>query len=230
MMLAARGVRARLVTGSYGGEEGLFSSTIVVRAENLHAWVEADLDGSGFEVLEPTPPAGIPPALTSFSLLSRLVALGREIEFFYDRRILGFDSADQVGAAEADARRFLGAPRRSLTLSRSRRGRCSRSSRPIAVLLVAGLLFLAYGFLRRSSAVAPAPTRAYLALRRLLARRRGALAPSVPPAEVARLFAAEVPEGERTPSGSSPSTARAPSEDRACGPRSSGSSAIGCGG
>jgi len=42
--------------------------------------------------------------------------------------------------------------------------------------------------------VAPPPTRAYLALRRLLARRRGALAPSVPPAEVARLFATEVPE------------------------------------
>ena len=102
MMLTARGIRARLVTGSYGGEEGLFSSSIVVRAENLHAWVEADLDGTGFQVLDPTP-AGRHPAraLTSFSILSRLVALGREIEFFYDRRILGFDAGDQVGAVES---------------------------------------------------------------------------------------------------------------------------------
>ena len=194
MMLTARGVRARLVTGSYGGEEGLFSSTIVVRAENLHAWVEADLDGSGFEVLEPTPPAGIPAALTSFSVLSRLVALGREIEFFYDRRILGFDSADQVGAAEAMREKFSDAAANLTLFQKSARELLSVQSL-IAALLIAGLLFGAYSFLRRTSAVAPAPTRAYLALRRLLARRRGALPQSVPPAEVARLFAAELPEG-----------------------------------
>jgi transglutaminase-like putative cysteine protease len=195
MMLAARGVRARLVTGSYGGEEGLFSSTIVVRAENLHAWVEADLDGSGFEVLEPTPPAGIPPALTSFSLLSRLVALGREIEFFYDRRILGFDSADQVGVAEAVRDGFTDVAARLTSFQRSARAILSAESL-VAILLAAGLLALAYTWLRRSGAVAPAPTRAYLALRRLVARRRGALPPSVPPAEVARLFGAEVPEAQ----------------------------------
>ena len=27
-----------------------------------------------------------------------IVAFGREVEFFYDRRILGFDAADQIGA------------------------------------------------------------------------------------------------------------------------------------
>ena len=64
MMLAARGIPARLVTGSYGGEVGLFSRAIVVRGGNLHAWVEADLDGKGFTVLDPTPAAGIPPAQT----------------------------------------------------------------------------------------------------------------------------------------------------------------------
>ncbi len=193
MMLATRGIRARLVTGSYGGEEGLFSSSIVVRAENLHAWVEADLEGSGFEVLDPTPAAGIPPALTSFSLLSRLVALGREIEFFYDRRILGFDSADQVGVAEAMREKFADAAATLANMKRSAREMLSIQS-AVAIVLVAGLLALAYTFLRRTGVVAPPPTRAYLALRRLLARRRGALAPSVPPAEVARLFATEVPE------------------------------------
>jgi transglutaminase-like putative cysteine protease len=193
MMLAARGIRARLVTGSYGGEEGLFSSTIVVRAENLHAWVEADLDGTGFEVLEPTPAAGIPPARTSFSLLSRLAALGRELEFFYDRRILGFDSADQIGAAEAMRERLSDAAAKLASFRGAAREWISIPSL-VALLLVAGLLGLAYEFLRRSSAVASPPTRAYLSLRRLLVRRRGALPPSVPPAEVARLFAAEVPE------------------------------------
>ena len=194
MMLAARGIRARLVTGSYGGEEGIFGSTIVVRAENLHAWVEADLDGSGFEILDPTPAAGIPPLRSSFSLLSRLAALGREIEFFYDRRVLGFDSADQVGVAENVREQFSDAASAITRFERSAREALSIQS-VIAAFLAAGLLFLAYGFLRRSAAVAPPATRAYLALRRLLSRRRGGLAASVPPAEVARLFAAEVPEG-----------------------------------
>ncbi len=194
MMLAARGIRARLVTGSYGGEEGLFSTTVVVRSENLHAWVEADLDGSGFEVLEPTPAAGIPPVLTSFSLLSRLAAFGREIEFFYDRRILGFDSADQVGVAETMRERFSDAAESLTSFQRSAREALSIQS-ALALFLAAALLFLAYRLLRSAPAAAPPATRAYLKLRRLLARRRGPLAASVPPAEVARLFAAEVPEG-----------------------------------
>jgi protein-glutamine gamma-glutamyltransferase len=194
MMLAARGIPARLVTGSYGGEESLFSSSIVVRSENLHAWVEADLDGIGFEVLDPTPPSGIPPARTSFSLLSRIASLGREMEFFYDRRILGFDSADQVGAAESMRERLADAAANFAAFRSAAKEWISVPSL-IAVVLVAGLLALAYEFLRRSTAVASPPTRAYLALRRLLARRRGALPASMPPAEVARLFAADVPEG-----------------------------------
>ncbi|HSS44355.1 MAG TPA: transglutaminaseTgpA domain-containing protein, partial [Thermoanaerobaculia bacterium] len=92
MMLTARGIPARLVTGSYGGELGFLSRALVVRGGNLHAWVEADIDGKGFSVLDPTPPAGIPPDTSRVSFWKRLATLGREIEFFYDRRILGFDS------------------------------------------------------------------------------------------------------------------------------------------
>jgi transglutaminase-like putative cysteine protease len=194
MMLATRGIRARLVTGSYGGESGLFSSAIVVRAQNLHAWVEADLDGSGFRVLDPTPPAGIPPALQSFSFLSRLGALGREIEFLYDRRILGFDSGDQIGVAEAVRESMGSAASRLTAFSRTARSLVSAATAAM-LLCAAGLVWL---LLRGVSAwragVAPA-THAYLSLRRLLGRRRGPVAPSVPPAEVARLFAEEVPAG-----------------------------------
>ena len=41
----------------------------------------------------------------------------------------------------------------------------------------------------------PGTTRAYLRLRSLLGRRMGGLAPSVPPAEVARLFSEKLPAG-----------------------------------
>jgi transglutaminase-like putative cysteine protease len=194
MMLTTRGVRARLVTGSYGGEAGLFSNTIVVRAPNLHAWVEADLDGTGFSVLDPTPPAGIPPPLTKFSVLSRLASLGREIEFLYDRRILGFDSGDQVGVVEAVREGLGSAAGRLAGLGKTVRDSFSPAT---AALVVAGALLvwlLARERLAVRRAVSPA-TRAYLALRRMLSRRKGALTPSVPPAEVARLFAEEVPAG-----------------------------------
>ena len=194
MMLATRGIRSRLVTGSYGGETGLFSTSIVVRAQNLHAWVEADLDGSGFRVLDPTPPAGIPPALRTFSLWSRLASLGREIEFLYDRRILGFDSGDQIGVVEAVRESMGSAVSRLALLGQTARDFMSAGT--AAIVLAAALLawLLLRGISASRGARSPA-TQAYLALRRLLSRRRGSVAASVPPAEVARLFGEEVPEG-----------------------------------
>jgi hypothetical protein len=195
LMLTARGVPARLVTGSYGGEVGFLSSAVVVRGTNLHAWVEAEIDGTGFSVLDPTPAAGIPPATASASWFSRLANLGREIEFFYDRRILGFDSFDQATFLE-NARQSLG----SAAESASELGRLWKENRRDVVKVafaVLGLLLLA-GFLRvryRSRSRQTIPTRAYVTLRRLLSRRTGALSPAVPPAEVARLFQETFPEG-----------------------------------
>jgi hypothetical protein len=198
MMLTARGIPARLVTGSYGGEEGLLSRTIVVRAPNLHAWVEADLDGTGFQVFDPTPPGGLPPALQTFSVLSRLAALGREIEFFYDRRVLGFDAADQAGAFEA-ARESLADV--AVDLAALRQSARDVSPATLAAVLAAALAgwMIWRGAWRIRKRPGPA-TRAYLALRRLLARKGAAVAPSTPPAEVARLFAEAVP-GSREDAG-----------------------------
>ena len=191
MMLTARGIPARLVTGSYGGEEGLLSRTVVVRAPNLHAWVEADLDGTGFQVFDPTPPGGLPPALQTFSVLSRLAALGREIEFFYDRRVLGFDAADQAGAFEA--------ARESLSDAAVNLAALRQSARDVSPSAMAGVLGAALagwllwrGLGRTRQRLGPA-TQAYVGLRRLLARKGAAVPASAPPAEVARLFAETVP-------------------------------------
>jgi hypothetical protein len=60
----------------------------------------------------------------------------------------------------------------------------------LLALAVIGLLALR-GFARRPGT--PPATRAYLALRRLLAHRVGGVGPSVAPAEVARLFEAVAP-------------------------------------
>ncbi len=228
MMLTARGIPARLVTGSYGGEEGLFSRTIVVRAPNLHAWVETDLDATGFQIFDPTPPGGLPPALTAFSVLSRLAALGREIEFFYDRRVLGFDAADQVGAFES-ARESLSAAAGSLAaLKESAR---DLSPAALAAILGAGLSgwMIWRGLSRTRKRHGPA-TQAYLVLRRLLARKSGA----VPRRRRRRRWPGFLPRRfrdlARTRAPSLRCTARAPSEAWSPGPMACASSPNGCGG
>jgi transglutaminase-like putative cysteine protease len=192
MMLASRGVRARLVTGSYGGEVGAFSDAIVVRGANLHAWVEADLDGTGFQVVEPTPPAGVPPATARVSWWRRFVTVGREIEVFYDRRILGFDSGDQVSLTEAFRDSFGNASRMTFWKGKPE-GVFPGGAKVVVVLLgLAALGLFALKGARRRPAIPPA-TRAYIALRRALAQKLGNLAPAVPPAEVVRLFTASAP-------------------------------------
>lgn len=193
MMLASLGVPARLVTGSYGGEVGALSETIVVRGGNLHAWVEAKLDETGFQVIDPTPPAGVPPSTSRVSWWRRLVTVGREIETFYDRRILGFDSGDQLQLTDGFRESFHTATT-SLKLWKGTPGGVLPGGAKVAIVLFAlaalGLIALR-GVSRRP--VIPPATRAYLALRRLLAQRVGPVGPGVAPAEVARLFERSAP-------------------------------------
>ncbi len=194
MMLASRGIPARLVTGSYGGEIGLFSRSVVVRGENLHAWVEADLDGTGFAVLDPTPPAGIPPAARRGSFLRRLASLGREIEFFYDRRILGFEALDQQRFFETAREQLGGVAEAASGWKGSGIGAVS-VERLFGILVAAAALFILAREWRRRRRRVPPATSAYVALRGLLARRVGAVSPATPPAEVARRFGEIAPGG-----------------------------------
>jgi len=196
MMLASLGIPARLVTGSYGGEIGFFSRSIVVRGQNLHAWVEADLDGTGFAVLDPTPPSGVPAATSRLSFWRRLASFGREVEFFYDRRILGFESLDQQRIFDA-ARERIGAAGQAASSWRQHWRWDAPSVALAAALLVLGIAALLLGkeWLLRHQRVHPA-TRAYLALRGLLARRQGVVSDAVAPAEIARRFAGAAPAGE----------------------------------
>lgn len=195
LMLTARGVPARLVTGSYGGEVGLFSHALVVRGSNLHAWVEADIDGRGFTMLDPTPEAGIPPAESRFSWSRVFSSLGHEIEFFYDRRILGFDSLDQVRIFETVREALSGIGRGVPSFRQlARRNDFRVAATAAAFFLLAAFSLLALeALVRRRSA--SAATRAYVRLRALLARRAGDLSEAVPPLEVARRFGEVAPEG-----------------------------------
>jgi transglutaminase-like putative cysteine protease len=195
LMLTARGIPARLVTGSYGGEIGFLSSAVIVRGTNLHAWVEAELGGQGFVVFDPTPPSGVPAATSRPSFWRGIESVGREVEFFYDRRILGFDAFDQSQFIESARQTIASVSER---LPGWRNFFKNRGAQLFAAGLAALALFASAGLwraLRRQRARVPRSTRAYLRLRSLLGRRIGGIAPSVPPEEVARLYSEKVPAG-----------------------------------
>ena len=195
LMLTARGIPARLVTGSFGGETGLLSRALVVRGANLHAWVEADVDGRGFTVLDPTPDIGIPAAQSRLSWSRFFSNLGREIEFFYDRRILGFDSLDQIRIFETVRQAVSGAGQGLASWRQFFGSRDLRRSALAGVFVALVLAAAALLWRAKRRAPAAAATKAYLTLRRLVASRTGSLSPSVPPLEVARLFGESFPEG-----------------------------------
>ena len=184
LMLRAQGIPARLATGSLGGEVGPLSSEVIVRGDNLHAWVEANLDGGPYRVLDPTPPEGRP-GIVSVSLLRRLSEIGNEIEFFYDRNILGFSTLEQVFLVE----RFRALAARVDAIRLRIGARPGETSlRAGIAAAIAGALVLGGLFLLRRRRLSPA-TRAYLRLRNLHGRRIGPLPPSATSGAVIRGFA-----------------------------------------
>ena len=183
LMMRAEGIPARLATGSLGGELGPFSSEILVRGSNLHAWVEADVDGGGFRVFDPTPAEGRP-GVTTVSVWKKITELGNEIEFFYDRNILGFSSLEQVQLIE------IGRGLLARLQSSVRRPSLARAIVPAVALLAAALAGVAFVLLVRGSWRRRSPAVAgYLKLRRLHRRAVGPLPDSAASAEVIRGFA-----------------------------------------
>lgn len=188
LMLSSQGVPSRLAAGSLGGEIGPLSSDVLVRGGNLHAWVEADLDGSGFRVLDPTPPDGRP-GMSAVSLWKKITEMGNAIEFFYDRNILGFDAFDQVNLLEK-ARELAAKIQRTFRKA----PRAGAVPRVLAAFLGAVLLLLAglaVGRRRRRLLRRPGPAaQVYLALREIHRRALGPLPESAPASRVVKGFAA----------------------------------------
>ncbi|HLY79087.1 MAG TPA: transglutaminase-like domain-containing protein, partial [Caulobacteraceae bacterium] len=96
LMLRAQGIPAQLVTGFLGGEYNPFEGYLVLRDSNAHAWVEAWLgDREGWQVFDPTPPAGRPEAsATGFWLLAHQA--WDFVQFRWDRYVLTYGFYDQL--------------------------------------------------------------------------------------------------------------------------------------
>jgi transglutaminase-like putative cysteine protease len=95
LMLRSQGIPARLVTGFLGGEYNPFEGYFIVRESNAHAWVEAWIDGEGWQIFDPTPPAGRPAGSGEGAWLLARQAWDY-LEFRWDRYVLTYGVYDQL--------------------------------------------------------------------------------------------------------------------------------------
>lgn len=95
MMMRARGIPARLVTGFQAGEINDLGNFEVVRKEDAHAWVEVFDQSLGWLMFDPTPPATSAAATTSSF---ELVTLGVDsLRMLWDMYVITFDHERQQG-------------------------------------------------------------------------------------------------------------------------------------
>jgi transglutaminase-like putative cysteine protease len=95
LMLRSQGIPARLVTGFLGGEYNPFEGYFIVREGNAHAWVEAYVAGQGWQVFDPTPPAGRPAGNSEGTWMLAQQAWDYVL-FRWDRYILTYGIYDQL--------------------------------------------------------------------------------------------------------------------------------------
>ena len=186
LLLREVGVPTRFVTGFLGGEIGAFGRYVLVRGQNVHAWVEVWCGPSkGWVTFDPTPTEGLP-ALERVPVSKRFRQVTDGLEFFYDRFILSFGQGDQaelLRKLREAAGGALGLLRGVGGLPLLRRGRAVGVA--IAALLLVVFVILGRrlrGASWRTRGLGPASS-AYRRLQKALHRLGAPLTPASVPAE-----------------------------------------------
>jgi transglutaminase-like putative cysteine protease len=193
LLLRSVGIPSRFVTGFLGGEIGAFGRYVLVRGNNVHAWVEAWCGPEkGWVTFDPTPAAG-QPRLERVPLSARLRQVTDGVEFFYDRFVLSFGQSDQAemlrrlreatGRASDVLRAAFGGA--GGILDRITGGRAAAGAGAAAILTLLAALALRR-FLSRArfgTRGLPPASAAYRRLQKALHRRGAPLTPSSAPAE-----------------------------------------------
>ena len=214
LLLRSEGIASRLVTGFLGGDYNPFEGYTMVRDSNAHAWVEAYLPGTGWQIYDPTPPAGRP-AEAATGVLGLAQQAYDFVLFRWDRYVLTYGLYDQIRIASVfrdlvhDLFRFFDRPSVETPASPSR----SRASRTpaapaaspgpnlsgrgagalLALLAVLALAVLA-GWLYQLYRTPLTATRAYRHLRRRLGSSGAGLPESAPPLVFRSAAALRYPE------------------------------------
>jgi hypothetical protein len=190
------------VTGFLGGEIGAFGRYVLVRGQNVHAWVEVWCgEARGWVTFDPTPSAG-QPGLERVPLAERLRQVTDGLEFFYDRFVLSFGQGDQAELL----RKLRDAAGGVLSALRRASGGLGPFLRrlPVAPLMAAIFLLVslvllgrrALGVSWKTRGLAPASA-AYRRLQKALHRLGAPLTPASVPAETLAAAAALGPAAAR---------------------------------
>lgn len=133
VLLRVLGVPTRNVTGFVGGTYNRFGEFYAVRQGDAHSWVEAYIDGRGWETFDPTPPAAATPWSEVDGALAAIRDLFEAVSQRWNQHVLGYDLRQQVGLLDAVNTRWPSA------------GRVLRGPRWRQLLALAGVVLVAGG-------------------------------------------------------------------------------------
>ncbi|NTV48220.1 MAG: DUF3488 domain-containing transglutaminase family protein [Geobacteraceae bacterium] len=112
LLLRAAGVPCRLVGGYLGGEYNDFGGYYLVTDAKAHVWVEAYIEGSGWERIDPSSFAAnageVWVASRSRSLFLRFSMALDSLNYFWNRSVISYDFEQQVNIARQVGSRLQG--------------------------------------------------------------------------------------------------------------------------
>ncbi|HVU03346.1 MAG TPA: DUF3488 and transglutaminase-like domain-containing protein [Polyangiaceae bacterium] len=144
VLLRGVGVPTRNVTGFVGGTYNRFGRFYAVRQGDAHSWIEVYLDGTGWTLFDPTPPASAVPQVETAGLLAMLRDIAEAAAQRWSRYVVGYDLEQQLKLLRWLAHRYAGTTTKvGLSATRSH-------GRALAALVFVGVAaFLAYRLYRR---------------------------------------------------------------------------------
>lgn len=99
VMLRSVGVPTRNVTGFLGGTYNSFGRFYAVRQGDAHSWIEAWIEGRGWETFDPTPAAQVTPQGKLDNAWTTMRDFFEATSQRWDRHVVGYDLTQQVGVA-----------------------------------------------------------------------------------------------------------------------------------
>jgi protein-glutamine gamma-glutamyltransferase len=105
LLLRASGIPARLVNGFQTGQYSDLTGVYTVRQSDAHSWVEAYFVKQGWVTFDPTPDAG----LNNYGdgWLAWLRQYSDALQMFWQERVIGFDSGEQLSMLVAAQRQLM---------------------------------------------------------------------------------------------------------------------------
>ncbi len=96
ILLRAVDVPTRNVTGFIGGTWNRFGRFYAVRQGDAHSWVEAYVDGEGWNTFDPTPPADAAPKSELSGVWAQLRDFLEATSQRWDKHVVGYDLSQQA--------------------------------------------------------------------------------------------------------------------------------------